>query len=137
MALPSIFCEAKLTEPDFTHKRPEIVERYEGLHKTFHSEALPRVGTDYDNYQIIRNLLAAKQHNCDHILFCDERRPDLVRRYMTTVSCLRKIEDRMRCRVIFWQDVVSASGESLRRWIEERYGICPQSLVADADKQRR
>jgi hypothetical protein len=127
MALPGVFCEAKLTEADFTHKRPEVVESYDGLQETFHSEALPRVGSDYHNYQIIRNLLAAKQRNRDHILFCDERRPDLVRRYMTTVSCLRNIEDRMRCRVIFWQEVVAACGESLRRWIEEKCGIWQQS----------
>jgi hypothetical protein len=127
MALPGVFCEAKLTEADFTHKRREVVEGYNGLQETFHSDALPRVGSDYDNYQIIRNLLAAKQHNRDHILFCDERRPDLVRRYMTTVACLRSIEDRIRCRVIFWQELVAACGESLRRWIEEKYGICQQS----------
>jgi hypothetical protein len=127
MVLPGIFCEAKLTEADFTHKRPEIVESYDGLQETFHSEALPRVGTDYDNYQIIRNLLAAKQHDRDHILLCDERRPDLVRRYMTTVSCLRDIEGRKRCRVIFWQEIVEACGGALRKWIKEKYGICQQS----------
>lgn len=124
MALPSAFCEAKLTEADFTHKRPEVVERYDGFQETFHSNTLQKAGRDYDNYQIIRNLLAAKQHNRDHILFCDERRPDLVRRYMSTVSCLRDIEDRMRCRVIFWQEVVAACGQSLRKWVEEKYGIC-------------
>jgi len=62
MALPGVFCDAKLTEADFTHKRPEVVESYDGLHDAFHVSALPRVGADYDNYQIIRNLLAAKQH---------------------------------------------------------------------------
>ena len=132
MALPGVFCEAKLTEADFTQKRPEVVESYDGLQETFHPEALPRVGTDYDNYQIIRNLLAAKQHNLDHILFCDERRPDLVRRYMATVSCLRNIEDRLRCRVIFWQEVVAVCGESLREWIEEKYGIGQQFHEPDA-----
>jgi hypothetical protein len=126
MALPGAFCEAKLTEADFTHKRAEVVENYDGFQETFHIEALPRVGTDYDNYQIIRNLLAAKQHNRDHILFCDERRPDLARRYLTTVSCLRDIEVRNRCRVIFWQEIVATCGESLRKWIEEKYGICQQ-----------
>jgi len=124
MELSGVFCEAKLTETDFTHKRPEVVEHYDRFQETFHSDALQRVGRDYDNYQIIRNLLAAKQHNRDHILFCDERRPDLVRRYMSTVSCLQDIKDRMRCRVIFWQEVVAACGESLRKWVEEKYGIC-------------
>lgn len=136
MALPGAFCEAKLTEADFTHKRPEVVENYDGLQETFHAKALPRVGTDYDNYQIIRNLLAAKQHNRDHILFCDERRPDLVRRYLTTVSCLRDIEVRKRCRVIFWQEIVAACGEALRKWIEEKYGICQQEADRMAHPQR-
>ncbi len=124
MTLPSAFCEAKLIEDDFKHKRKEIVESYDGLYKAFHVESLPRVGTDYDNYQIIRNLLAAKQHNRDHILFCDERRTDLVRRYMTTVSCLQDSKDRLRCRVICWQEIAAVCGKLLREWIEEKYGIC-------------
>lgn len=123
MELPGLFCEAKLTEPHFTQMRPEVVESYDRFQETFHSDALQRIGADYDNYQIIRNLLAAKEHNYNHILFCDERRPDLVRRYMNTVSCLRDLEDRMRCRVIFWQEIVAACGGSLRKWIEEKYGI--------------
>jgi hypothetical protein len=131
MALSDVFCEAKLTEPDFTQKSPSVVERYDGLHETFYVEVLPRAGDDYDNYQIIRNLLASKEHNRKHILFCDERRPDLVRRYMTTVSCLRDVQRRMKCRVIFWQEIVAACGNSLREWIEEKYGLCQQGTQAD------
>lgn len=123
MVLPGVFCEAKLTENDFTKKRREVVERYDGLFDTFHAEALPKIKTDYDNYQIIRTLLAAKQCNCDHILLCDERRPDLVRRYMSTVACLKSVEDRARCRFIFWQEIVATCDKSLRRWIEAKYGI--------------
>jgi hypothetical protein len=131
LALSDVFCEAKLTESDFTHKRPSVVENYEGLYETFHVEALPRIGDDYDNYQIIRNLLAATQHDRKHILLCDERRPDLVRRYMITVSCLRDVHWRMKCRVIFWQEIVVACGNSLREWIEEKYGMCQQSAAGD------
>lgn len=123
MALSDVFCEAKLTESDFTHKRPSVLESYKNLHKTFHFEALPRSGDDYDNYQIIRNLLASVQHNRKHILLCDDRRPDLVRRYMTTMSCLRDVDKRMKCRVIFWQEIVAACGKSLREWIGEKYGM--------------
>jgi len=123
MAIPGVFCEAKLTESDFTQKEVEVVERYDSLQRTFHVEALPRVGNSYDNYQIIRNLLASVEHDQKHILFCDERRPDLVRRYMTTVLCLRDIKHRKNCRVVFWQELVSACGGSLRDWIEEKYGM--------------
>ena len=124
MALSDVFCEAKLTESDFTHKRPSVVENYEGLDETFHVKALLRMGDDYDNYQIIRNLLAASQHGRKHILLCDERRPDLVRRYLTTVSCIRDVHWRMKFRIIFWQEIVAACGSSLRKWAEEKYGLC-------------
>ncbi len=123
MVLSGVFCEAKLTEDDFTQKSSEVVEDYDELKSTFHDEALPRVGTDYDNYQIIRNLLAAKQHDCSHILICDGRRPDLIRRYFTVVSCLRKIEWRKRCQVVLWQEIVAACGVDLREWVEEKYGF--------------
>jgi len=123
MTLPGVFCEAKLTETDFTKKRSDVVENYDGLQKAFHVEALPRIGCEYDNYQIVRNLLASIEHNRSHILFCDERRPDLGRRYMGTVSCLRDIHRRNKCRVIFWQEIVAACGKSLREWIEEKYGM--------------
>jgi hypothetical protein len=127
MALAGVFVEAKLTESDFTQKRADIVERYDTLLNIFHVDALPRVGDEYDNYQIIRNLLAAIQHNRRHILLCDERRPDLVRRYMQTVACLREMPNRKKCRVVFWQELVSVCGTSLREWIEEKYGMCQQS----------
>ena len=128
LSLTGCLCEAKLTEQDFTKKQAEKVEEYAELENIFHREALPRTVSDsdhadYDNYQIIRNLLAAIQHERKHILFCDERRPDLVRRYMETVSCLREVQHRMNCRVIFWQEIVSVCGDSLREWIEEKYGM--------------
>lgn len=123
MALPGVFCEAKLTESDFTQKRPDVVESYDSLEVAFHVEALPRVGDEYDNYQIIRNLLACIEHDCNHILLIDERRTDLVRRYADTVSCLRDVRRRKRCRVIVWQELVDACGKSLREWIEEKYGM--------------
>ena len=123
MALPGLFCEAKLTEYDFTQKRPAVVENYDSLRAAFHVEVLPRVGDEYDNYQIIRNLLAAIEHDRGHILLCDERRTDLIRRYLETVSCLRDVTIRKKCRVIFWQEVIAACNKSLREWIKEKYGI--------------
>ena len=133
LSLANSLCEAKLTESDFTKKRPSVVENYTGLKEAFHIEALPRKGVDYDNYQIIRNLLASVQFNRKHILFCDERRPDLAKRYMETVSCLRDIKRRVDCRIVFWQELVAACGATLRDWIEEKYGMCQQNAALDAD----
>lgn len=123
LALPAAFCEAKLTETDFTQKEAGTVERYESLESEFHVELLPRRGSDFENYQVIRNLLASVEQDRDHILFCDARRPDLARRYFETVACLRDSHRRVRCRVIFWQEIVAACGEALQEWIEERYGM--------------
>ncbi len=123
LSLTGCLCEAKLTESNFTAKRAEVVEKYLQLKDVFHVEALPRKDGDYDNYQLIRNFLAAAQHKQKHILFCDERRPDLVRRYMETVLCLREVQHRMDCRVIFWQELVAACGSSLREWMKEKYGM--------------
>ncbi len=124
MAMKESFCEAKLTETDFTKKSADVVERYDDLKVVFHAEDLPRVESNYDNYQIIRNLLATFQRGKKHILLCDERRPDLVCRYMETVSCLREMKHRKNCRVVFWQEIAWACGDSFRDWLKEKYGIC-------------
>jgi hypothetical protein len=134
MALTGTFCEAKLTELDFTQKGAEIVEQYDNLHRDFHVKALERNGDYYENYQIIRNLLASIQHNRKHILVCDERRPDLVRRYMETASCLKEVRHRKNCRVVFWQELIEACGTPLQQWVGEKYGMCHHRHVADTNR---
>lgn len=131
MALGATFFEAKLTESDFTRKKADLVERYDNLQNAFHVEALPRVGNDYENYQVIRNILAASQYKRRHVLLCDERRPDLFSRYMQVVISLRSIDDRMSCRVIFWQDLVAACGASLREWIQDKYAMGEKEYPPD------
>ena len=123
MALPGVFCEAKLTESDFTRQARAVVDTYADLENVFHVDALPKAGDSFDNYQVIRNLLASVQHDRNHILFCDERRPDLSRRYFNTVACLREVAARKRCRVVFWQEIAAACGREFREWIETKYGI--------------
>jgi hypothetical protein len=123
MALNGSFCEAKLTETDFTNKPADIVERYDDLNTYFHTEALPRIGRNYDNYQIIRNILAACQHGRQHLLLCDKRRSDLILRYKKTVDCLVDMQSRVNCRVVFWQELAAACDVSLRNWLNEKYGI--------------
>jgi len=123
MVLDGLFCEAKLTEKDFCQKREEVVRSYSGLGTCFHEEHLPRKAGEYDNYQMVRNLLAADQHGKDHVLLCDERRPDLARRYFETVACLRAVDMRRRCRVVFWQELARNCGPGLAAFLEEKYGI--------------
>lgn len=123
MRIDNLLVEAKLTEEDFTQKEATVVEGYEGLSEHFHVECLVRDATHYDNYQVIRNLLAAIQHNKHHALFCDERRPDLARRYMETVCCLKDSSMRRKCRVVFWQEIQKACGDSLAQFLKDKYGF--------------
>ncbi len=124
MAIGGHFVEAKLTEADFTDKDVATVQKYKNLGLHFHTDCLPIRNNRYQNYQIIRNLLATIQHEKRHMLLCDERRPDLARLYMETVRCLRDQQLRMNCRVVFWQDVQRACGQDLGSFLHSRYGIC-------------
>ena len=124
MVIDNCFVEAKLTESDFTSKEISEVKKYTDLKHHFHTGCLPVHNGCYENYQIIRNLLAAIQHDKHHMLLCDERRPDLARRYMETVCCLSNPEVRKTCRVVFWQELQRACGQKLDWFLESRYGFC-------------
>ena len=124
MVIGNYFIEAKLTEANFTKKNVVEVNKYGKLDQHFHSNCLPIQNGCYQNYQIIRNLLAAIQHKKQHLLLCDERRPDLARSYMEMVCCLRGQHIRKTCRVVFWQEVQRSCGKNLGLFIQSRYGLC-------------
>jgi hypothetical protein len=123
MEVGDLFVEAKLTEPDFCSKEIAEASKYSHLSACFDVEKLPRRGTQFTSYQIVRNLLASIQHGKRHALFCDERRPDLVRSYLETVNCLKDANHRSRCRVIFWQEIAQVCGKDLKNFLQEKYGI--------------
>jgi len=123
LALDGIFVEAKLTESDFKKKEIPEVENYTDLKAVFHSEDLPRKDGFFQNYQVIRNLLASIQRGKRHLLLCDERRPDLVRAYFETVVCLRDEKHRRNCGVVFWQEIARVCGKDLSTYLAARYGI--------------
>jgi hypothetical protein len=123
IAFEEIFAEAKLTEDDFTEKEISIVQKYQGISDFFYMDSLSVRNGKYQNYQVIRNLLAAKHWGKRHFLFCDERRSDLVRSYYETVSCVRDNNYRNKCRVVFWQEISRGAGASLKQFLFEKYGI--------------
>lgn len=123
MVLDDLYVEAKLTEESFTEKEKEEVEKYSRFSEIFDIQRLPQSDTHYRNYQIIRNILAARQKNKSHILLCDQRRGDLVRSYLDTVNCIKEPSDRKKCRVIFWQEIASLAGKDMKDWLWSRYGF--------------
>src|SRR5206468_1262364 len=98
MAVAYCFVEAKLTEADFKDSPVENVQLYDQFVSCFVVESLRVRNQCYCSYQVIRNILAAVQHGKRHMLLCDERRSDLVREYLATVSSVRDEGVRRRCR---------------------------------------
>ncbi|MBQ0908583.1 hypothetical protein KBJ98_07710 [Flavobacterium sp. F-328] len=121
----NIFIECKLTEKDFSSKKMEIVEHYSEFRNVFHVEKLLQTKTHYENYQLIRNILAANQHKAQFILICDIRRPDLVESFCQTVACIKDnyLGLRTNCKIIYWQDLAKVVGDELKIFLHEKYGI--------------
>lgn len=121
----SIIGECKLTEEDFTSKSKKEVEQYKEFKNVFHIDKLIQNETKYHNYQLIRNILAANQHDCHFILFCDIRRPDLAKSFYQTIRCIKDdyINLRTRCEIIYWQDIAQVVGQDLKKFLNEKYGL--------------
>jgi hypothetical protein len=123
LVFEDIFAEAKLTESDFTQKDLETVKNYRDLKEVFHFEKLPRANNEILNYQILRNVLAAFHLENRLILICDDRRGDLIKSYYDVVKCIKSVEIRKRCDIIFWQDIWRKVGKNLKEFLSEKYGI--------------
>jgi len=123
MKINNVIFEAKLTEPDFTKKEKAIVESYDKFAEIFNKSSLDQKNKFYMNYQLIRNILAAYQHNFSFCLLCDGRRPDLVREFYKTVRCIKEQSLRSRCNIIFWQEIAMNVGKELHDFLSEKYGF--------------
>jgi hypothetical protein len=121
----SIIVECKLTEEDFCSKEKDIVEQYSEFENVFYTNKLLQSETHYKNYQLIRNILAANQNNAQFMLICDMRRPDLVKSFQQTVTCIKDqyLDLRTNCKIVYWQDIAKVVGVDLKNFLNEKYGI--------------
>ncbi len=121
----NIIAECKLTEENFCNQVKGIVEQYADFKNVFHTNKLLQTETHYQNYQLIRNILAANQYNAQFILICDMRRPDLVKSFCQTVMCVKDeyLDLRTNCKIIYWQDIAKVVGKELRVFLNKKYGI--------------
>ena len=123
MRIGNIVCEAKLTEPNFTSQCAQVVETYRDLHDVFDPSLLSPVEGRYENYQLIRNVLAAAAHAYHFVLLCDGRRPDLLHRWWTVHAAIRDPDIRARTHFLLWQEVAEACPAPLQKFLREKYGI--------------
>jgi hypothetical protein len=118
-----IFCEAKLTEKNFSFDLKMKIERYDKFDAVFEKTLLDQTKTEYANYQLIRNILAADKKKKRFALLCDMRRPDLVKAFYKTIICIKDVNLRNNCEIIFWQDIACCIGNDLRSYLNSKYGI--------------
>jgi hypothetical protein len=122
MRIGNTIFEAKLTEGDFQIQSPDVVRGYAHADELLSLEALTNREGKVENYQLIRNIVAANEYGLRFVLLADARRPDLIRRLMDTLTALRDHDLRRRCTFVTWQEVVDALGGELREFLALKYG---------------
>ena len=123
LRLDGLLVESKLTESEFQHKPASVVLSYRHFSATFHVDALPRDKGKYVSYQLIRNVLAARQHDSRFMLLYDARRPDLVQHWWPIVRAIKDVALRQRCGLITWQQIAAKSPREVRDFLALKYGI--------------
>lgn len=119
----AVAVEAKLTERDFTTKPVEAVARYENLGVVFDMSALRTANGAVENYQLIRNVLAAHERQRHFVVLHDERRGDLRAGWEVVMQAIRIPGLRARCRALTWQQIAQALPDELQQFLAEKYGI--------------
>lgn len=119
----TVFCEAKLTEEDFTTKSTSHVHRYLHFAAVFEPAKLRTAGGVYLDYQLIRNIIAAHEHGASFYLLHDERRLDLRNAFDATVAAVLQPTLRARCNALTWQQVAAQVPQDLRGFLRDKYGI--------------
>jgi hypothetical protein len=129
MQIGAAIFEAKLTERDFTTRPKSTVEKYARFSEVFDTGALPQSSHEYHGYQLIRNILAAEQHNWAFYLICDSRRPDLLHDWWAVHSAIRDVTLRTRVGFLLWQEIARVCPLPLKAFLAEKYGI--GMIIAD------
>ncbi len=114
--------EAKLTESDFTKKEISILRKYKSFDEIFETDLLINNGL-VENYQLIRNIIAASENECNFTLLVDSRRTDLIKNFFQTIISIKDIELRKKCNFVTWQEIKEKSGKELKYFLELKYGF--------------
>ena len=123
LRLGHLFIEAKLTEGDFQTARPRLVHRYRDLEAVFEVSRLPTRQGRFRSCQLIRGALAIYVHPASFVVFCDQRRPDLMDDCFEILAAVVSAELRCRMRVVTWQELAAAMPRTVKRFLAEKYGI--------------
>ena len=123
MKWDGVLVESKLTEKDFTQKQKATVFAYQALASVFDVDLLPSNMAEFFGYQLLRNVLAASQHNCSLIVLIDQRRPDLLKEWWDVHAAIKSPRLRQKCSYRLWQQLAMECAPMLRNFLEQKYGL--------------
>ena len=129
LRLGDLLIEAKLTENDFQNADNSRLVAYRDFSEVFDCKQLPRIGSRYASYQLIRNVLAAHALNCSFCVLVDSRRSDLTEAWYSVMRCVKSSELRTKLRICTWQELAGLVPAQLRVFLRKKYSI---SVMAKA-----
>jgi hypothetical protein len=77
------------------------------------------------NYQLIRNVLAAYAANASFCVLCDARRTDLIESWYQILSTVHRPTFACRLKLLTWQEIAGTLPNDLQRFLDIKYGITP------------
>jgi hypothetical protein len=123
LCLGDLLIEAKLTEGDFQRAPKDVVRAYRDFKDVFDDEGLPQTQRDFLSYQLIRNVLAAHASGCEFCVLTDARRPELIEDWYAVMKCIQLVDQRIRCKVLTWQELANSLPPGLQEFLSGKYGI--------------
>ncbi|HEY2471917.1 MAG TPA: hypothetical protein VGI45_29295 [Terracidiphilus sp.] len=114
---------------DFTQEWEAPHRDAQEVARTFHAEIEARADAEqpwapgYASYQLIRNVLAAHATESSFCVILDHRRPDLIEAWFEVMRATKTADMRTRCKVLTWQELVPLLEDSLREFLDRKYGI--------------
>ena len=84
----------------------------------------------YASYQLIRNVLAAHAEGCSFCVIHDQRRPDLREAWFQVMAAVKSAELRVRLAVLTWQELAALLPDSLRHFLDLKYGIVAPGRIS-------
>lgn len=112
--------EAKLTESSFTNRPAARVSSYLDFNDVFDQDELVH-DDQISNYQLVRNVLAAKKHSFTFTVLLDSSRIDLIRHIMSVNRAIRPEHSAQRFDFITWQELTNKLGGDLKEYIRKKY----------------
>jgi hypothetical protein len=119
----SSYSQAFLGETDMGNEPKSDLMELRDFSRVFAIGYLPQNNRSYLYSKLIRGVIAAYQDGYDFRFITDSRRTDLIKGFNNLSSCIIDVSFRTKCKLVFWQDMADVSGNELKNYLKDKYGI--------------